>query len=317
MKINDIISTYFGWCPRFDVNLTRSTILPVTNLSTVGRVVIATILASWGLFSILAYGNSYTLEMLKYSAYSLQAAVYTIIAMLSTVSGMTLLVLLGDYTRSRSMIPRHRRELFIVLLSQAAYWLLAPLNIIMTYLAGTQIDQAATLIFNDIVISIPQALLFGYLTNRVRKGRGMLDGNAFLLITLALAAPFASALPYYLSSSRLDALALMNAGLWLFAYLVGAIFCLGVYLKSRGRTGFELTLPLYARLMIFIYALRNSGIFTFLLTGQAEYLLFISGNTCPISYKPYFVFFLGLMIAAFMPISLRVGEPNLAPEGRI
>lgn len=309
---------YLGWCPRFDVNLTRSTILPVTNLSIVGRVVIATILASWSLFSVLLYfGNPYTFEILQYSAYTLQAAVYAILATLSAVSGIALLVLLADYAISRKTLTRHNRELSIVLFSQAAYCLLSPLNIITTYLAGTQMDQAETLILNQILWDIPQALLFGYLANRVRKGEGVLDGNAFLLLSATIAIPFVVSCLGYLSSGLRDMLDITNIGLLLFTYLTGALFCLDVYLKSRGKTNFELTLPLYARLAIFVYGFESSGILSFLLTGQTKYLLFISGNSGIPAFTPYFVFYLGIMVAAFIPINLRVGEPDLASEGRI
>jgi hypothetical protein len=243
--------------------------------------------------------------------YSPSATVSAVLTILSTASGITALILLADYAVTQRPLKRHRHELTIVLLCQAIYWLFTPLNIIQSYLAGMPMDQVKVILVNHIASSIPQAFLFGYLAYRVISSRGILSRNTFLLMFIALAAPIAAMVGTFNLSTSRDLFGWMNTGLFVFAYSVGAIFCLSVYLKTRGEGIHDLALPLYARAAIFIYGITYSGIFGYLVTGEARHLLFINGNTRMPAYAPYFVFFLGLMIASLLPIKLRIGEEQL------
>jgi hypothetical protein len=313
MSLQHIVKKYLGWCPRLDVFSTRSTLLPITNLSRVEKVVIAAILASWGLFSTLIYlGTPGTLDTLQYAAHYPPAAVSVVLTVLSVASGIMLLALLADYTVTRRVVKRHKYELISILFAQALYSLFTPLNVVSPYLAGVPMDQVKILLANNLASSIPQALLFGYLAYRIVSNRGILSRNTFLMLSIAFAAPIAVTVgTSYLSTGSRDLLGWMNTGLFLLAYSTGAIFCLSVYLRTSGETTHDLSLPLYARAAIFIYGIAHSGIFSYLFTGEAKYLLFISGNTGILAYAPYFVFFLGLMIASLFPLKLRIGEETL------
>jgi hypothetical protein len=321
MIFNEIFSTYFGWCPRYDENLMKSTPSPIPNLSTMGKAVIAILLGSWGLFSILIYtGNLLLSEALQYGFYRPDIAVLFIQTILSIFSGIAVIVLLIDYSISKEVLGRHRLELFGLLASQALLWFVTPFHLLLssTYMSGIGIGQLELLIYSDFATFISEALLFGYLAYRVLSKKTIFGRNMFLLAFLMFAAPFAIGAHYmYYYSTRVDLLGLVNTGLQVLGEGVAAIFCLSVYAKLRRKPSFELTLPSYVRAMVFIEGFVCSGLLYFLVTWDAKYLLLINGNVGGLAYSAYFFFFLGLMAASFLQLRFRVGEDiQTIPETR-
>jgi len=310
MTFRDVARRYLGWCPGFNTDPTRTIPIPISSLSNLDKVIVAITLASWGLFSIFLYtDNPILYDTIRYGANQSQAVLYTIQAFLSVASGTTLFVLLVDFVITQRVLRRHRLELFTILSFQALNWFVTPFDLILRHIEGTYIGNIETLIMYNFAFNISEALLFGYLAYRVISNKSILSRNLFPLLSMVFAVPVILEIgTLYLFSVSQDPLGWMNRGLFLLVYLFAAIYCLNIYVKSRGKTGYDLTLPIYARAMVFLYGLTHSGVFSFLLTGEAKYLLFISGNTGRLVYLPYFVFFLGLMAVSFMPLKFRVGE---------
>ena len=316
MTIREVFSAIFGWCPRYDEKMTRSIPAPIVDLSTIGKIVISILLASWGLFSILIYyGNPVVSEAIAYGVFQPQTVLYIILTILSATSGVMLLTLLADFVISQMILRRHKLELFIVLSSQALIWLVAPFEFVIMYLVGNKINGIESIIINQFSLCIPEALLFSYLAYRVLSDKPILGGKSFLFLFFVFLVPFTRTVdPSYIFTAQQSLLEMVNRGMFTLVYGVAALFCINVYVKSRGKTEFEMSLPLYARVIVFIYGLVHSGIFSFLATGEARYFLFVSGNAPILAYWPYFVYFLGLMAASFLPLRFRVGEKPLITQ---
>jgi hypothetical protein len=313
MIFSEILNTYFGWCPRFDSKLTRASPSFISSLSTVGKVVMGTILASWGLWSIGIYsGRDELLQAIQRGFLTPYIATLFILNITSVISGVALLVLLADYTISRRVLKRHGLELFILLASQAFLWFFTPFPVVLTYLSGFMAQsEALTLIFSLFVTSIPEAILFGYLAYRIHSNKIIFGKNSFLLMFSVFAATFILVInPFHLYSVQMDLLGWVNTWLFEFVYGVAAVFCLSVYMKLRRETDFEVALPLYLRTIIFVYGLVHSGIFSFLVTMDAKYLYFNGGTVASL----YFVSFLGLMGVSFLPLRFRTGARWPVPK---
>jgi hypothetical protein len=66
MIFDDVLMTYFGWCPKFNVPLLKSAQNPIAYLSLISKVMLVTFLAAWGLRNVASYPFVfYEVERLK------------------------------------------------------------------------------------------------------------------------------------------------------------------------------------------------------------------------------------------------------------
>jgi hypothetical protein len=228
------------------------------------------------------------------------------------ISGAIILALLVDFIISGSVKFRHRVELSGLLAAQAIYWGLTPFYDIAMYLSGGGIGQVETRIPLELATFIPEAILLSYLAYRILKNKPILTKNTFLMFIIVFLGWFIMTInPFGRFSSNQDLLGWSTIGLLEIVYGVAAIFCIRIYLNLRRNIGFDLDLPIYVRVTLFIYGLVSSGLFAFLVTQNTDYLFMLFNWALLL----HFVFHIGLMVASFLPLRFRVGEnPSINQE---
>jgi hypothetical protein len=303
----DVLSAYLGWCPRLNANPIKVTPSPFSYLSTIGKAVTILFLASWGLSNLGNYRGIFTYLETKDMLVLPQFTVLFVNNLIRLASGIIILVLLTDFIISRRVLRRHRLELSTLLISQALFWFVAPLYDVAKLLSGLG-GRSVELLPFTLLQSMFEAVLFAYLAYRLLSNKIFFGKNMFLLMSLVFSSLFVITInPAYLSWSQ-DLLGWLVIGLIEMVYVVAAAFCFGVYLKLRRSGGYELALPLVTRVMIFIYGFVYSGLFTFLLTNNSQFL------TGDIVSSLGFFFYLGLIAVSFLPLRFRVGENSIAQE---
>ena len=310
MIFSDILNTYFGWCPRLQMKSERIVTNPLTYLSTIGQVAVIALLSAWGLYnagsyqSIIAYLSYGDLILIpQYSALLLSNLV-------RLVSGIILLVLITDFIVSRKVLRRHRLELSSFFVSQAFFWFVAPFFEVIMYLQGGGGQLAERLPF-VLVWNMIESVFFGYLAYRIINNKSLLGKSAFILMSFLFASIFAITInPAYIRWPQ-ELLGWSVIGLRELVYAVAAAFCISIYLKLRRSSGYELALPPIIRAMIFIYGFLSTGLFTFLITRNTDYL-FMTGSLVS---SLDFIFYLGLMGVAFLPLRFRIGENSGLDSG--
>jgi hypothetical protein len=313
MIFNEVLSTYLGWCPRFNVTQSKST-NPLTYLSFIGKAVVITFLTVWGLYNIsMYYGIPDFLNLLKNGISIPQFWVNFIQNVFMVISGGITLLLVVDYSISKHVNVRHRAELSGLLVSQAVVWFLAPFYEISMYLSGGGIGQVETHIPLQLATFIPEAILFVYLAYRILSDKPALTRKTFIVLFIIFLGYFVMTINPF-GHWNTDLVGAVSIALVELVYGGAAIFCFKVYLNLRIRNSYELTFPISLRVLVFLYGLINSGLLGFLLTRDAGYLLWRPGDIIIALYALYTV---GLMAVAFLPVIFRVGENPATPERKL
>ena len=312
MIFSEILNTYFGWCPRFTPTPVRSTMNPLTSLSTIGKATLITLLTAWGLYNLTNYeGIPNFLNLLKNGFSIPQFWVLFLQNIFGVISGAIIIVLLVDYIISGKIHFRHRVELSGLLLTQAAVWFLAPFYEVTMYLSGGGIGQVETRIPLELFTFILEAVLLGYLAYRILSNKAVLTKNSFLLLSLVFLGWFIMTInPLGRFPWNQDLLGWATIGLLELVYGVASIFCFRNYLRLRRSSGYDLDLPPYIRAMLFVYGFVSSGLFGFAVTWDTGNLFMLLSWDLLL----YFVFFVGVIVSAFFPFRFRVGENILGSQ---
>jgi len=315
MIFSEILNTYFGWCPRYNVNTPETTSNPIQNLSAIVKIAAITILGAYGIYNLFIYQRAISsfwsqIQLgLSLGIPDPQLIAFLLTLISKAVSGAILIILLADFIASRSILKRHRIELSALLITQAIYWLLAPVGL--TQELTDWGSYAVEWLYSLGALGIIQAVLLLFMTYRLLSNRVVLGRNTFLLLSallfVSMIYPFAIVLrPISPMRSTQNIFTiwdwryLAERGVESFVYLVAAVFCFKVYLDLRKTSDFELSLPKYIRGIVVLWSLYSLGVAYDVLYWNFSGLLSLNVFV--------YAFFLGLIAVSFLPLRFRVGE---------
>jgi hypothetical protein len=274
MTFRDMARRYFGWCPH--PPFPTSQITPLVKLPSVGKISFLALLLVWGLSSVFQ-GLKYIIlnipQLIELLSSPNNAGI-SLQEILVLPFGLSLVILVADYSYTGRVIKRHGIELLATVVIGSLTRIVRPLVDIALWLQGglswTRLtfwvslpqNVASAIIADSYVVIL--LVLCVYLAKRVLSNRSILSSGIFLLLAanylwmsfdwlwISLIQPSLDpvANPFFTQVWYVQASVIIEVG----ANLIFAVFLLRIYFGLRHKDHLEVSAPGYLRGFFLFYA---------------------------------------------------------------